>query len=382
LPPKEQEPVSGFVPPTLHGNAVAEPGSLTLVRNPSWDPATDDLRAALPDRMEIALGGDARDLATDVEEDKLDMVYGVSATAEQVDRLQADPATADRVFLDPNDTVLSITMDVAMPPFDDVHVRRAVSFAVNKAELLRLLARPPYDPAIGSTGIVATHLAPDAQEANLLLGFDPYPHDLARARAEMRRSAYDRDGDGRCDAPACRGVLTLVSRQLPFPSQGRSIRRDLAAIGIDLDLVSGSFFHRLNDPAQRIPIGIGSGWGKDYPNASTWFPDQFASQQIEAGSNVSHVGASPEQLRAWGYPVTAVPNVDDRIARCQALLGSAQTECWAELDQYLMNEVVPLVPYLTLAQAQIVSERVVAYSFDQFAAEPALDRIALAPGSA
>jgi hypothetical protein len=31
--------------------------------------------------------------------------------------------------------------------------------------------------------------------------------------------------------------------------------------------------------------------------------------------------------------------------------------------------------------AQVVSERVVAYSFDQFAGLPALDRIALAPGS-
>ena len=128
-------------------------------------------------------------------------------------------------------------------------------------------------------------------------------------------------------------------------------------------------------------MGIGAGWGKDYPNASSWFPPQFAGDQIEARSNISHVGASPEQLRAWGYPVTAVPNVDDRIARCQALLGTAQTECWAELDQYLMSEIVPLVPYLTTAQAQIVSERVVAHSFDQFAAEPALDRIALAPGS-
>jgi hypothetical protein len=31
--------------------------------------------------------------------------------------------------------------------------------------------------------------------------------------------------------------------------------------------------------------------------------------------------------------------------------------------------------------ALAVSERVVAYSFDQFTAQPALDRIALAPGS-
>jgi hypothetical protein len=59
----------------------------------------------------------------------------------------------------------------------------------------------------------------------------------------------------------------------------------------------------------------------------------------------------------------------------------ARTECWAELDQYLMTEVVSRVPYLFMEQTEVVSERVDAYSFDQFAALPALDRIALAPGS-
>ncbi len=46
-----------------------------------------------------------------------------------------------------------------------------------------------------------------------------------------------------------------------------------------------------------------------------------------------------------------------------------------------MTEVVPRVQYMYLQHAQVVSERVVAYSFDQFASLPALDRIALAPGS-
>jgi hypothetical protein len=34
-----------------------------------------------------------------------------------------------------------------------------------------------------------------------------------------------------------------------------------------------------------------------------------------------------------------------------------------------------------MEHVQVVSERVVGYSFDQFAGMPALDRIALAPGS-
>jgi hypothetical protein len=36
---------------------------------------------------------------------------------------------------------------------------------------------------------------------------------------------------------------------------------------------------------------------------------------------------------------------------------------------------------MTVLHSHVVSDRVIEYSFDQFAAEPALDRIALAPGS-
>jgi len=36
---------------------------------------------------------------------------------------------------------------------------------------------------------------------------------------------------------------------------------------------------------------------------------------------------------------------------------------------------------MSMSHSQVVSERVVSYSFDQFAGKPALDRIAPAPGS-
>jgi hypothetical protein len=91
--------------------------------------------------------------------------------------------------------------------------------------------------------------------------------------------------------------------------------------------------------------------------------------------------ATPAQLRSWGYAVTTVPAVDDRIDQCLRLTGSAQLQCWASLDQYLMEEVVPWAPYAFESKVMVVSPRIVAFSFDQFANHPSLDRIALRPGS-
>jgi hypothetical protein len=42
-----------------------------------------------------------------------------------------------------------------------------------------------------------------------------------------------------------------------------------------------------------------------------------------------------------------------------------------------MEEVVPWVPYMYENQIQVVSARVVRYSFDQFASMPALDQVAV-----
>ena len=53
----DQEPVSGYVPGR----------SMILVRNPSYDPSTDGLRPAYPDRIETTIGGDVADLYNKVE---------------------------------------------------------------------------------------------------------------------------------------------------------------------------------------------------------------------------------------------------------------------------------------------------------------------------
>ena len=61
------------------------------------------------------------------------------------------------------------------------------------------------------------------------------------------------------------------------------------------------------------------------------------------------------------------------------MTGQAQVQCWASLDQYVMTEVVPVVPLLFGINAETISANVLSYSYDQFADEPALDQIALRP---
>ena len=399
LPPEQQEPATGFVPATLNdADEVEEPGSLVLVRNPSWESGPDRLRPAYPDRIELAIGGgDAEEVARRVDAGEVDLGFmgadrGPGGSPfEQVARYRQDPALQDRLHVHASDIGFALTMNLAAPPFDDVHVRRAVNLAIDEASLVDLLSQPPHQPGNGAAE-AGVHIAPDTFEGLLLRGFDPYPYDPVGARQEMRASAYDRTGDGLCDARVCQNVRTLVLDLGVLPQQAEAVRDDLAEVGIELELETrplGAFFRLVKDPREHIPIAIAFPWAKDYPEGTGWFLGVFTrsglgpgnSSSPNAGVNTSLIGATPDELRRWGYDVTSVPSVDDRLDACQQRRGVARTQCWAELDQYLMTEVVPRVPYMFMESAQVVSERVIRYSFDQFASLPALDRIALAAGS-
>jgi hypothetical protein len=94
-------------------------------------------------------------------------------------------------------------------------------------------------------------------------------------------------------------------------------------------------------------------------------------------TNGNMVGTSRERLETWGYVPIDLPNVDERIEACLGRPTTAQVQCWAELDQYLMENVVPWVPLVFESYTHTVSSRVVHYSFDQSVAQPALDQIAV-----
>jgi hypothetical protein len=119
--------------------------------------------------------------------------------------------------------------------------------------------------------------------------------------------------------------------------------------------------------------------GEGLPNGSGWFPGAVGVE--DPAGNPSLVGVDSQLLADWGHPVTSVPSVDSEIAECARLAGGAQTRCWANLDQLVMEQVVPWVPYAAPNEARTFSARVVSVSIDQFANLPSLDRIALKAGS-
>jgi ABC-type transport system substrate-binding protein len=375
--PADQAPVSGYRP----GRAF------TLVRNRSWDRSTDRLRSAYADRIEFTILPQRvflfslrtkperealRNLGKKVDDGTLDVLLDTEASAEQLRR-----AGDGRLYSTAADFHGAFAMNVALPPFDDLHVRRAVNLAIDKQRVLRAV----FSPMVRST--VAEHLAPHSLTGNLLFDVAPpttgHRGDVAAARAEMARSRYDRDRDGVCDAPVCKHFRAIG---VPgFPEAWRLQVSAMRAIGLvpridvfDLE----HYFAVATDPREKVAYNTFAFFAKVFPNASLFFKQYFTGAGVGA-SNVSLVGASREQLERLGYGAREVPNVDAKIAECEPLTGEAQTRCWAQLDQLLMTRVVPWIPFQFEKRIRAVSARVRRFSFDQFASLPAPDQIAVRP---
>ena len=379
MPPKRQEPASGYRPGR----------SLTLVRNPSWDPATDPLRPAYVDRIEIGIGDKSHLRLPEVEKGRLDFVADSPSPPAYVNRYRRSAELRRRVHRGPFDITWATWMKLATPPFDDIHVRKAVNLAIDKQRLRMLISAEPYYGA-WLTGEVTGHLVPDALQNNLLLDYHPYrtaghAGDLDAARAEMARSRYDRNHDGRCDHRACRAIPGAVNNVAPLPRMARAIAHDLGQIGIRVlvkPLPATVLFGETLGPRSKMPLVLAIGWNKDFGGAASFFDATFSRSGIgEQGVNFSLVGATPEELRRWDYAQTRVPSIDTKIDECSGRVGAAAFECWAEADQVLMERIVPWAPFLSGRQLRVVSDRIAHFSFAQSTTLPALDQIALKAGS-
>lgn len=176
--------------------------------------------------------------------------------------------------------IWGLFMNNGIAPFDDVHVRRAVAFAIdrdrwNVARANRLLPTgqpiPPalagYDPEL-----------PDAQR-----------YDVARAREEMAlaghpvRCAAEDDGTETCVAEGLEEVELWTGEGPTGQAYGVLAQQDLAAIGMRVRLRPVAFPLLLQQSSREgaVPF-IFWGYSMDYPDAAGILEPLFHSRGATA----------------------------------------------------------------------------------------------------
>lgn len=148
--------------------------------------------------------------------------------------------------------VYGIVMNSQLAPFDNVHVRRAVAFALDRERWSR--AR---NGAIRPSGQLVPPGVP---------GYDPaLPNqqrfDLRRAREEMRLAGHPNGLSEPVTLWVLEGAKSLTYGQL--------LQADLAKIGIEVQLKTSSFPVYLEETGKpKTAQMVAAGWGMDFPDAS------------------------------------------------------------------------------------------------------------------
>jgi peptide/nickel transport system substrate-binding protein len=305
---------------------TVQPGArLTLVRNPNWDPATDPHRAALPDRIEVALNVNSDDLDNRLISGDLDVgVEGAGLGRPAQGRVLGDPTLRANVDSAPAALLWYTALSASVAPLDNVDCRKAVLLAVDRGGYQRAYGGGP-------AGEIATNVLPP-----VIAGaqrFDLYPTPDNAGDPDQARAAL-----ARCGRPE--GFSTTISYRAEQPDEravAEAFQQSLARVGIRLELrpfPSGDYFRLYaGNPAFVEANNIGlivAGWGADWPDGFGFLSQIVDSRVIRDAGNTNLGIADP-----------AIDGLLDEALRTTDAAG--REKLWVGIDRRVMENAF-LVP--------------------------------------
>jgi peptide/nickel transport system substrate-binding protein len=349
---------SGPYTPTTH-----DPGRLVVLdRNPNWDPATDPLRKAWVDRIEIKLDVSIASIQRAIEREDADLSLTSHVPQARVAALQADPERRGRLSVNPSGSLLFLNLGThrGAGAIADVRVRQAVNYAIDKVAYRDAIAN-----RYAATGeLASTIMAPGS------LGYHPYDlyptpggrGDPAKARALLAQAGYPNG--------LTLGFATLGSGRLAAGT--KQIKASLKKAGIDLKVTTNKpwdpHFEALRNPAKRLEHQLGqNGWIPDYlgDNARQTIVPQYDSR-LGFKHNFSE------------YDNPAVNRLIDRaLAEPDR---NRRAAMWAQIDQRIMRDA-PLVPLLWENSSFYWASRVHGWVYNPWTLGPDLTAVWLDPPS-
>jgi peptide/nickel transport system substrate-binding protein len=369
---KTIKPMAGF-DPTTH---------ITLVRNPNYVQSTDNTRANYVNGVEITVDPNVADIFARVQKGQLDgsMIDPPPATVTR--QYLTNPSLTKYFHSDLINQVESVTMNLDVAPFTNIHVREAVAWILDKSAMLRALGG-------ASHYTIATHIIPPTLPGGLPTSYDPYktPNesgDLAKAQAQMKLSPFDPKHDGKCDVSACKNLAFINIGQ--FSGVDTVVQNDLAKIGISIvprDLSVTTAFTSLFTIKELEPMSAVGGGYADYTGTYSFAQPNFGSTALSGPvscCNYSLVGMTKQQATSYKvpYPSTGIPSVDALINKCEVLSdGAARNSCWETLDKTMMTKVMAWVPYVWGRNIVVTAPTVTRYVMDVATSSISLTQIAV-----
>ena len=239
-----------------------------------------------------------------------------------------DPDWEDYIYNRPGFSPVFMWMNSENKPFDDVLVRQAVLYAINRDKLDKMLTgvgtqiRGLYVP--GAPGY-----DPD---------FDPYPYNPEKAKELLAEAGFPDGFDTKLYWHDEVASWTLF----PVP-----IQQDLAEVGINAELIKVSVPAKNEMAAEKaMPIAVG-GWGPATVDSADWYSAIFLCANKDEPT---------------GYPSYCNPVIDEMFAETQKTFDEdKRAELFREMEDILMADA-PMISLMNMSYYVLVNPRVKEYS--------------------
>ncbi|WP_329545688.1 ABC transporter substrate-binding protein [Streptomyces sp. NBC_01356] len=314
-----------------------KPGkSVTLVKNTNWDPNTDPMRHQYVDGFDIEVNHDDEDQTKTLLADRGDaknaiMMTGQVATT-QVQKVVSDPAAMKRTVQGYAPYVWQLNFN--LDRIKDKKIRDAITLAMPATSVFRADGGN-YGGEVANSLMSPT--TPGYDKA-----YDPFNRakkpngDVAAAKKLIE------------EAGATGKKVVYAYSNTPVRQQQALLIEDaLTKIGLDVqkkEIDSATWYEQVGKVDNGLDLYM-TGWGQDWPSASTVFPPLYDGTQIQDGSsNYSHINDD---------------HVNSEIVRIQKITDAAEaTKAWNALNQYISEKVNPAAPIYYTKVFQIAGSNI------------------------
>lgn len=257
---------------------------LKLVRNDKWNAASDPNRKALPDSIVLTEGLEPADMDSRLLNGSADMeIEGTGVEPTAVSKILSNPDLKKLADNPSTGFTRYISIQEKVPPFDNIHCRKAVQYAADKVALQFSRGGPVAGGDFAGQMLVPT--LPAYKQ------FDEYPSgpdhkgDLAKAKDELKA----------CGKPDGFSTKIAAPNKGKGPKTAVALQQGLARVGIKADVVAVdsstyySGFIGVPDNVHKRGIGLAiAGWGPDFPSEYGFFESIVDGRAIKAAGNSNY----------------------------------------------------------------------------------------------